>query len=190
MKAFRFYIIASGIAIFLSCAAPIRQYFPDSYFLQDHIYQNKLLKFALRYAGNWNITTDPNLMSKAGKKVAQTLRNSRGELLFLGSTVEGAQGTRGIVENLNISNEKFLGSIRKSNTTSINKDLGQEEFDANGIETVKWQYLYKGFHFVEFLFRSGTYNIRIAFWTSPSLFDQFLPVYEEIMNSIELIDPY
>jgi hypothetical protein len=190
MKKTLFYLIAISLTIFFSCAAPIRQYFPDSYFPQDHIYQNKLLQIALRYDGNWNIATDPNTMSKAGKKVALSLRNSRSELLFLGSTVEGSQGTRGIVENLNLSNEGFLESIRKSNSAGIDKDLGQEEFDAAGIDMLKWQYLYKGFHFVEFLFRSDTYNIRIAFWTTPALFDQFMPVYEETMNSIELIDPY
>jgi hypothetical protein len=190
MKVIPYLLIISSLPFLFSCAAPIQQFFPDKYFPQDHIYQNKLLQFTLRYSGNWNITTDPNAMNKAGKKVAMTLHDARCELLFLGSTIEGTQGTRGIVENLNISNEDFLESIRKTNRTSIDTDLTQEEFDANGIETLKWQYLYKGFHFVEFLFRSDTYNIRIAFWTSPDLFNQFLPVYEEIMNSIEIIDRY
>jgi hypothetical protein len=171
-------------ALVLSCAPQIRQFYPDTFYAQDHTYENKSLGFALTFAGNWEITTNPKEMNAAGKKVARDLQSSGGELLFTGFSVEGTQGTRGIVENLNLSDEDYLKEIQKSNSASIEKDLGSISFQAGDRLVLKWQYVYAGLSYVEFLFKSGTYNVRIAFWTKPELYERFLPVYEDIIGSL------
>jgi hypothetical protein len=127
-------------------------------------------------------------MGRTGRKAAKDFHRQRRELIFLGSTVEGTQGTRGIVDNLNETNEEYITGIRKANAKDIEKDLGVTDFEGNNVDMKRWDYLYNGFHFSEFVFRSETYNVRIAFWTRPDLFEKFAPVYEEIMNSMELID--
>jgi hypothetical protein len=171
-----------------SCAGPTRQFFPGRFYPEDRIYENKTLGFALTYPVGWTLATDPAAMGRTGRKASREFHQQQRELIFLGSTVEGTQGTRGIVDNLNESNEEYLAGIRKANVKDIQSDLGTKDFEGNGIDMKKWDYLYNGFHFVEFMFRSGTYNIRVAFWTRPDLFEKFSAVYEETMNSIDLID--
>lgn len=172
------------VLVFFCACAPVKQFYPDRFFAEDNIYENKALGFAVTFRGSWTVATDPAEMSKTGRKAARMLQKSGRELLFAGSTVEGTQGTRGIAENLNLANEDYLEEIRKSNAGSLEKDLGSNEFVLADRPVIAWEYQYQGFHFVEYLFASGSYNIRIAFWTKPELFLNFLPVYEEIMSTL------
>ena len=185
-----FLSIVIPAALLSFCSAPIRQFFPDTYFPQDHVYQNKPLGFDLNFADNWTLTTDPDQFSKTAKKIAHELQESHDELIFLGSTVEGSQGTRGIAQNWNMSNEEYLAATRKANLSTIDEDLGSRDFEGNGIDMIVWDYRFKGFRFSEYLFKARTCNVRIAFWAAPDLFYRFAPVYESIMNSIEMIDRY
>ena len=54
----------------------------------------------------------------------------------------------------------------------------------------RWEYSKSGLRFVEFFFAIDTYNLRIAFWTTPVLYGNFLPVYREIMETLRLTDRY
>lgn len=182
------FLPAMTVLLFAGCAGPIRQYFPDTFYVEDHIYENKPLGFAVIYPPNWKITTDPADMNRAGKKAALQFSREHRELLFMGSTIEGSQGTRGIVDNLNESNDEYLEGIRKANKTSIEKDLGSSDFEGNFVEMKRWDYLFCGMHFAEFLFKTGTYNVRIAFWCEPAMFKKFEPIFDATMNGIELID--
>lgn len=177
-------LLCPALLLMLSCAS-VKQFYPDSYFPQDRVYRNRPLGFAISYIGNWTLATDPADMNPSGRKVAKMLNEAGGELLFVGATVEGTQGTRGIAEHLNLSNEEYLAQIRESNEGAIQKDYGSTMFVANEVVALKWEYLYRGLRFVEFLFVNNTYNIRIAFWTEPTLYERFLPVYEDIMMSLE-----
>ena len=51
---------------------------------------------------------------------------------------------------------------------------------------VTWRYAKDEFRFIEYFFSIDTYNMRIAFWTKPRIFDKFLPVYEEIMGTLSI----
>jgi hypothetical protein len=51
-----------------------------------------------------------------------------------------------------------------------------------------WRYSKDQFVFIEYFFNIDTYDIRVAFWTKPRLFDKFLPVYKGIMGTLSLAD--
>jgi hypothetical protein len=51
-----------------------------------------------------------------------------------------------------------------------------------------WRYAKDEFVFIEYFLNIDTYDIRVAFWTKPRLFDKFLPVYKGIMGTILLAD--
>lgn len=185
---------AWGGSIFLAlllgaggCAPALKEYYADEYFAQDRIYRNRPLGFALAYSGAWEITTEAAQMSKAGRTVARQLQQQHQELLFVGVTAEGTQGTRAIAANANLDNHEYLLQVRQANKELLEHDLGDEPFNIPEFSMIKWQYRYKGLHFVEFLFRSGSYNVRIAFWTTPALFERFLPLYEEMMLSLTAV---
>lgn len=169
------------------CASHPPQFYPDTYFDEDRVYENKALGFALAYRGNWHITTDPAEMTRSTREFARSLHRSGAELLFVGSTVEATQGTRGIAVNLNMLNEDYAERIRAVNRDDIDEDYGMTETIAFEIPVVKWEYTTGGFRFVEFFFTLDTYNIRIAFWTKPALYENFLPVYEEIMATLSRV---
>jgi hypothetical protein len=179
-------LVLSAALLVLSCSPPRGQFYPDSYYPEDRIYENKPLGITLTYKGNWTIAANPAEMNRSGRRAARSMHAAGGELLFTGTTLEGTQGTRGVAENLNVTEDKYLEMIRRSNSATIEEDLGKIGFLAGDHLVVKWQYLYSGLRFVEFLFCNGTYNIRIAFWTSPELFERFLPVYEDIMASLTI----
>ena len=47
--------------------------------------------------GEWSIVTDPNAMNKIYREFAATMQKSGGELLFMGSSVEGLYGVKAIM---------------------------------------------------------------------------------------------
>jgi hypothetical protein len=178
--------VAATLALLGCCTPRVGQFYTDSYYAEDRVYRNEALGFALVFPPGWRIHTAPADMSKAQRTVAKLLREQGAELVFAGETLDGGQGTRGIAENLNRTNEAFLVALRAANVLGIEKDLGATTFMAGDVLSLKWEYVYRGMRFVEFLFRSGTYNIRIAFWAPPDRYDDFLPVYESAMATLSL----
>ncbi len=174
--------------IVAGCAAPIKQFYPGTYFPEDRTYQNKSIGFSLTYRGSWELVTDPNLM-KENKKYAQECQQSGLELLFVGFTAEKMQGTRCIVGNLNETSTEWADYVRRINTTRVDKDFGTTPDTLHGISMMRWEYAKNEIRFVEFFFSVDTYNIRVAFWTTPDLYDKFLPVYKDIMNTLSITDP-
>jgi hypothetical protein len=170
----------------LFCAAPVRQFYPDAYFPEDRIYQNKPLRFILRFEGNWTLFTDPAELDKATRSFAAALAKSGVELLFVGATTEGMHGTRGMAVNLNEPAMEYAAHIRRINAGDVRNDQGLTEFIAGRNSMVKWVYDKAEFRFAEFFFAIDTYDIRIAFWSRTDFFENFLPVYESIMSSLEM----
>mgnify|MGYP005806876283 CR=1 FL=1 len=178
-------------ALFLvRCVSSIKQFYPDSFFEEDNVYKNKPLQFSLQFKGNWFVDTDPNTMNNTAKKYAKSLQDKNAELLFIGSTVEGTQGVRGIAVNLNIPTLEYAQNIQKINQKGLTSDSGLVQIELNNSPFVKWSYESEGFQFVEFFFTLDTYNIRIAFWSKPIIFKRFLPIYFDIISSLDTISKF
>jgi hypothetical protein len=180
-------LFAASFLAMMSCAPSIKQFYPGNYFPEDRTYQNKALGFSLTFRGNWEITTDPN-DSKKDKEYAKELHKSGAELLFTGFTVEQTQGTRCIVAHLNETSREYAEEIRNVNKNTVISDSGCMDETINGKNFSIWRYKDKEHDlcFIEYFFAVDTYNVRVAFWTTPILFEKFQPVYEEIMGSLQL----
>ncbi len=172
------------------CSNQIKQFYPDSYFNEDAVYQNKPLRFSLTFFENWRIDTDPNLMMRSLRNLAKDHHKKGGELLFVGQTVDGLQGVKGVAVNLNISTEEYAENIQSINQKGITEDSGLTEIIINEKPMVRWSYKAHDCQFVEFFLTLDTYNLRIAFWAQPVVFESFYPVYLEIMSSLEFISRY
>jgi hypothetical protein len=168
------------------CAVPLRQFYPDSYYEEDRIYENRPLRFAMKFQDNWLLFTDPRDMDKGSKQLARMFARSGYELLFVGATVEGMHGTRGIAVNLNEPADIYAQHIRELNKDEVQNDRGLTAMVAGRTGLVKWVYDKADFRFAEFFININTYDIRIAFWSRAQLFEKFLPVYEEMIASIEI----
>jgi hypothetical protein len=181
--------ILSGISLatllVVHCAAPLKQFYPGIYYPEDRTYLNKSLGFSLTFRGNWEIITNPNRM-KENKSNAVLLHQTGAELLFIGYTVEQTQGTRGIVVNLNETNREYAEEIQKLNSSMEQIDSGLTDDTLSNIPMVSWAYEKDGFRFIEFFFKVDTYNVRIAFWTKPRLYPNFLPVYRDIISNLKI----
>lgn len=132
--------------------------------------------------------TDPSEMRGSTRRVARSFQQRGAELLFVGSTTEGTQGVRGIAVNLNTTTREYAEKIQMINKGDVSRDLGLSDLVINDIEMVRWSYFSHGFRFIEFFFNVDTYNIRIAFWTKPSVFERFETVYYDIISTISFID--
>jgi hypothetical protein len=149
------------------------------------VYQNTFLRCSISFAKTWDITTDPNTMSKAGFSFAKTLQKQGAELLFLGTTRDGLQGVRGMAANQNFSLQNYASLIRESNKDAISADSGLVNCIINNTPMIKWVYHSNGFKYVEFFIVLDTHDIRVAFWAEPKLFDRFFPEYIKIISSFE-----
>lgn len=173
-------------ALVCTCAAPLKQFYPDTFYPEDQIYENKPLRFILKYEGNWVLFTDPRDMDNGGRALAREFAKKGVELLFMGATAEGMHGTRGIAAHYNEPAMDHATRIRELNKNDLQNDRGLLPFLAGRNSMVKWMYDRGDFRFVEFFFTIATYDIRIAFWSRKDLFDKFLPVYEGIISSLEI----
>lgn len=179
-------LTVTAAVLLCGCAGRMEQYYPDRWYTQDRIYQNETLGFALMYRAGWRIQTAFREMSREQRTVARTLRGQGAELLYVGATAEGAYGTRAIVEHLNKTPEDFAAALRAANAPSLDKDMGVGIFMAGQVLCMKWEYVFRGLRFVEFLFSAASYNVRIAFWTTPERYEEFLPEFEAIMTTLNL----
>lgn len=174
------------VLLLASCAAPIKQFYPDTYYEEDHIYENKPLGFNLKFDDNWIVITDPNMMSPGLKSLAKSYYKAGAELLFVGSTLEGFLAVRGLAVNLNEPTPDYAARIRDLNKKDISNDQGLTEIIEGRNSMIKWVYDKSGFRFVDFIFTINTYDIRISFWCLPENFDKFLPVFERIMSTLQV----
>jgi len=167
------------------CSTHIKQFYPDSFFGEDCIYQNKPLGLLLTFQKNWSIETDPNEMERAVQKVVRELQSQGAEILFVGSTTDGMQGVRGVAANLNLSARQYAQNYKTANADAVSSDSGLADMIIGGKEMVRWVYTKFDFRFIEFFFTLDTYNLRIAFWAKPDTFERFLPVYFSVMATLE-----
>lgn len=173
-----------AVLLLLSCSSSIKQYYPDFFHAEDDIYENGALHFLLVYKGNWQLYTSPQDMDKSSRDFAVQLNKRGAELLFVGATVEGLLGSRGIAINLNEPVLDYAKQVRELNKEDVQDDSGVVEFYAGTCPMAKWTYCMYNFRFAEFFINAGTYDVRIAFWTKKEAFDNFLPVFEEIISTI------
>ena len=179
-------VLAISLTLFLfSCTPTVKPFYHGTFFPEDNIYRNTSLRFLMSFRGNWDIVTDPNHMSRSNRDFALELQKSGIDLLFVGSTVEGLHGTRAIAANYNKPALEYALSIQELNIGYIQNDRGFTDL-TDEIELVRWIYEKSGFTFTEYFVAIDTYNIRFAFWTTPDLFERFLPVYEGIIGTLQL----
>ena len=176
--------------MFISCSSHLKSFYPGNYYSEDNIYHNKILKFIITFDSNWQLLTEPATMNRDSRKFARQLHKSGIELLFIGASTEKYLGTRAIASNLNEPAREYAEYIRRLNLTDVENDQGLLDITNGRIEMVRWTYEKHGFSFIEYFFNSGTFDIRIAFWTRKEFFNNFLPVFESIMGSLILTDIY
>ena len=179
-------ICFAALALLVNCAGPLRQFYPDTYFEEDQLYENKPLHFLLQFKGNWELITDPNEFGSSILPLAKQARKEGRELLFVGATAEGRHVVTGMVSNANEPAHDYAEIVRRINKDNVENDQGLTDMIVGRNSMVKWIYDKGNSRIVEFIFVIDTYDIRIIFGTPKELFDKFLPVYEEIMTSLQV----
>ncbi len=182
--------VSTLLLICIGCSAPISQFYPGSYFRQDNIYQNKVIGFLLQFPSGWDLVTAPEKMDKATRGIARELHNRGAELLFIGSSPAPEQAVRAIAINLNVSSRIYAEKIREMNDDGVDKDHGLSGLTISGQQMYRWDYEIDGFRFAEFFFTIDTYNVRVAFWTRPPVFQRFEAVYLEIIGSLSSMNRF
>jgi hypothetical protein len=185
MITLRSFVIAGFLcAGFAQCAAPIREFYPDAYSAEKREYRNDAIGFSFVLSGSWDIVTNPNMMGEHKSAAKLLQKTSAGEFLFIGNTTEKTQGIRGVAVNLNMPNEAYAGEIRRVNPGGADSGLVNDTIAR--LPMVRWIYEKERFVFMEFFFRVDTYNVRIAFWTTPEIFPNFRDVYRQTMETLIL----
>jgi hypothetical protein len=176
------------VLLLLACAPQIHQFYPDTYYSEDRVYENKPIGFTLTFRGNWIMFTDPNELDGPTRGFAAQLQERKAELLFVGTTVERTQMVRGIAIHLNLPPREYAERTREINKGNVTEDEGLTDALMDGKYMVRWDYVSMGARFVEFFMTVDTYNVRIAFWSDPKVFDQFLPIYLDIVSTLGIAE--
>lgn len=175
-----------SLFLVLSCSVPLKQFYPDSFYPEDQIYENKPLHFLIKFEGNWELITDPNEFGRGIRPVARQAAKEGRELLFIGSTVDGTHVVSGMAADANEPAKDYAELLRRINAGQVQRDQGLSDLIAGRNSMVKWIYDKGNSRIVEFIFTISTYDIRIIFGTRADRFEKFLPVYERIMCSLEI----
>jgi hypothetical protein len=178
------FIFLTVAGLLAGCAPAVTEFYPDHYYAEDGIYQNRLIDFTLTLSGGWLITTDPNRLERAQRKLARSLNQQGVEMLFVGYTPDMMHGVRALAANLNLPARTYAEHVWNANHTAAQSDSGLTEMLVNNIPMTRWLYTLHGLQYAEYFFTFDTYNLRLAFWTTPDRFDRFLPVYTDIMATI------
>jgi hypothetical protein len=178
-----------SVILLSSCASNLKQYYPGRYYLEDSIYENKILQFLITYSGGWYLFANPKEMDQQTRRCAESLHKTHQDLLFTGATADGLYGTRCIAANYNLPIKKFAENIQRANSVDIRNDQGLTDFFAGSTPAVKWVYDQMGFRFTEYYFKIETYDIRISFWTKPELFNNYLGAFEQIIGTLTITGP-
>lgn len=185
----RYLLLLIILLLISSCISPLKQYYPDKFYHEDSIYENKQLRFLITYSSSWYLFTNPKELDRKTQAVYRSFHKSGMELLYAGATTDGLYGTRCIAGNFNIPIKTFAENIQKANRNSLENDQGLNEFYAGPIPAVKWIYDQSGFRFAEYFFKIDTYDIRISFWTKAELFQNYLDAFELIMSTLTVTGP-
>lgn len=180
-------MVTALLLLINGCTAPVlKQFFPGTFYTEDSIYQSKSIRFLITYSGGWYLFTDPKEMDPQTRNFYESLHKSHMELLYAGATTDGLYGTRCIAAQYNLPIKEFAENIRNTNKNSVQNDSGLIDFLAVRNPCVKWSYEQYGFRFVEYFFKIDAYDVRIAFWTKPDLFDNYKSVFELIISTLTL----
>lgn len=185
-------VLVLACASLFACAAPPPpriESTPVSADLYDPVkrmYSNPQIGFTLTFGEAWIMYESEAKMPPQAQGYARQVRESGGEMLFVAQNRAGTMYMRGIAEETALDPEAYFEIIQRVNAKELTES-NHESAVLNGEKAVRWTYSADTgatrIQFLEYQIRRGRYNVRLSFWTLPSLFASYEPEFETIARS-------
>ena len=167
----------------------------DSYrdIIKKNDYINKSLGITFTFNDDWKIYEKYNKMPEFVKPIAQQFKNLGTELILFGLTHDNLAFMRASVEELsdelNFDLKKYYDALIKVFGRSILNYTESSKITINDINIITWDYEVahgtETIKFHEYIVKKDNYFIRFGFWTHISIFDESVPMFDKIMNTIK-----
>jgi len=176
--------------LFISCTvykAQIPGYFDD-----DRAYVNTYVGFRVHLPDDWNIGTSPATATPGLRKVFRSMQTKSSELLFIGLNKTSRCGIRCIAESNTAPINDYFKALylnNEQNVTTVEADY----FSDDNQEVIVWSYYNNvgqmKYRFSDYIFPCGKLRVRLSFWTLASLYDDYVPVFETMLRTMQLSAP-
>lgn len=151
------------------------------------LYQNPTVGFALDFEPRWIVWARPEHM-RADFRDSIAALEQNGQEVLLAAHLNNVVGLRVTTENVGVPAEDYATLIMDINKSEV-EILSQQTVTMAGKTVVEWEAAHPstGLIFVEYVLLQGTYDLRITFWTHPSLKERYQPEFRRIVSSYRSI---
>lgn len=150
-------------------------------------YENPTIGFALDFDPRWQVWSRIADMRSDFRDSLREME-AHGQEVLLAAHLNNIVGCRITTENLGVPAEDYATVIMDINKAEVDI-LRQETFTIAGRTMVEWEAAHPstGLVFVEYVVLVGSYDIRMTFWTHPSLLERYKPEFRKVVASLRSI---
>lgn len=150
-------------------------------------YSNPRVGLKIDFPAGWVIWSRMEDMRADFRGSVGTLEQNGVEVLFAGHK-NNVLGARLTTENLGVPLDDYATLIIDINKREIGK-VKRTDKRLGGRDVVFWEasHAETGLEFIEYVFREGTHNLRLTFWTHPSLKARYVPEFQRIVESARTV---
>ncbi len=181
-------LVAIVLVAVLAGCGEIKDVYSDRYIEEDFKYVNDTIGFSITFK-DWEVYPHISSMPKGAQKFAKSLRDQGAELIFVANSSNRLLTARATVEEMNLPLHQYYNLIYDINREQLEEGVSKDMITVGKTDMVKWIYkAAKSFTDQEYQVKKDKYNIRLSFWTTRSLFDDYKDDFHEIASTFRTTD--
>ena len=150
-------------------------------------YENPVIGFALDFEPRWVVWGRVADMRPDFRDSIQVMEQN-GQEVLLAAHLNNIVGCRVTTENLNVPVDDYATVIIDINKSEVDLQR-QTRVTIAGRDMVEWGATHPqtGLVFVEYIALESGFNLRMTFWTHPSLLERYHPEFRKVVASLRTI---
>lgn len=150
-------------------------------------YENPVIGFALDFDPRWVVWGRVADMRSDFRDSIQVMEQN-GQEVLLAAHLNNIVGARVTTENLNVPVDDYATVIIDINKSEVDL-VRQTRVTIAGRDMVEWEATHPqtGLVFVEYIALESGFNLRLTFWTHPSLLERYRPEFRKVVASLRTI---
>lgn len=158
----------------------------DTYDAVKRLYVNQGIGFSLEFPQSWLVFEAEEKMPPQAQNYARKIRESGGEMIFVAQNRASTMYLRGIAEETALEPDAYFNIIQEVNRKEL-LESDHETTEIAGEKAIRWTYEAEAggtrIKFLEYQVRRDRYNVRLSFWTLPSLYASYEKEFEGMMKT-------
>ncbi|MCR9145067.1 MAG: hypothetical protein NXI24_22705 [bacterium] len=150
-------------------------------------YENQVIGFALEFEPRWVVWGRAADMRQDFRDSIAVMEQY-GQEVLLAAHLNNIVGCRVTTENLNVPVDDYATVIMDINKSEVDVQR-HAAVSLAGREMIEWEAKHpeSGLVFVEYVSLESGFNLRMTFWTHPSLLERYRPEFRKIVGTMTSI---